>query len=162
MCSSPASQTIQILKRMCWWETMSSDADDFARHAKTLDLVLNTVPVYHDYAKYRALLVDRGGRQVMLGLHTGFIGALLAGRAVGVKRSTLSGSAIGGVRATQEAMGCRLCCCCRSPTAATRSRGALPSRQLTRHVRARAVTLPAGRQCRLLSLSSRSTRPCCC
>ena len=25
----PASQTIQILKRMCWWETMSSDADDW-------------------------------------------------------------------------------------------------------------------------------------
>ena len=59
---------------------VSSDADDFARRAKTLDLILNTVPVYHEYAKYRALLVDRGGRQVMLGLHTGFIGALLAGR----------------------------------------------------------------------------------
>lgn len=83
---------------------VSSDEDDFARHAKSLDLILNTVPVYHDYAKYRALLVDRGGRQVMLGLHTGFIGALLAGNVVGVKRSTLSGSAIGSVRATQEAM----------------------------------------------------------
>ena len=25
----PASQIIQVLKRMCWWETMSSDADDW-------------------------------------------------------------------------------------------------------------------------------------
>jgi D-arabinose 1-dehydrogenase-like Zn-dependent alcohol dehydrogenase len=47
------------------------------------DLILNTVPVYHDYLAYRPLLVAKGGKQVMLGLHTGFIGALLTGTIVG-------------------------------------------------------------------------------
>jgi len=82
---------------------VSSSDDDMRRNAKSLDLILNTVPVYHDYHKYRNLLVDKGGRQVLLGLHVGFIGALLAGGIVG-KKSTLAGSAIGGIRATQEVM----------------------------------------------------------
>lgn len=56
------------------------------RAAASLDLILNTVPVYHDYLAYRRLLVDRGGKQVLLGLHTGFIGALLTGTIVGRSR----------------------------------------------------------------------------
>ena len=61
------------------------------RGAASLDLILNTVPVYHDYLAYRNLLVAKGGKQILLGLHTGFIGALLTGNIVGPK-STLGGS----------------------------------------------------------------------
>ena len=82
---------------------VSENPEDMARAAGSLDLILNTVPVYHDYNAYRKLLKAKGGKQVLLGLHTGFIGALLAGVIVG-NRSSLSGSGIGGIRATQEVM----------------------------------------------------------
>ena len=68
-----------------------------------LDLLLNTVPVYHDYVRYRPLLRRRGGKQVILGLHTGLGGAMLVGNVFG-SRSSLAASGIGGVTATQEVM----------------------------------------------------------
>ena len=80
---------------------VSSDPSDMARARGSLDLILNTVPVFHDYLRYRKLLVPKGGKQVMLGLHTGFIAAILTGVVIGDK-STIAGSGIGGIRATQE------------------------------------------------------------
>jgi uncharacterized zinc-type alcohol dehydrogenase-like protein len=91
----------------------TSDAS-LADAAGTLDLILNTVPVYHDYLRFQALLRPRRERrglsgagpprQVLLGLHVGLGGAFVAGSAVGAARSRVASSGIGGIRATQEVM----------------------------------------------------------
>ena len=81
----------------------SEDAESMRAAGGRLDLLLNTVPVYHDYVRYRPLLRRRGGKQVILGLHTGLGGAMLVGNVFG-SRSSLAASGIGGVTATQEVM----------------------------------------------------------
>ena len=81
----------------------SEDAESMRAAGGRLDLLLNTVPVYHDYVRYRPLLRRRGGKQVILGLHTGLGGAMLVGNVFG-SRSSLAASGIGGVAATQEVM----------------------------------------------------------
>jgi D-arabinose 1-dehydrogenase-like Zn-dependent alcohol dehydrogenase len=43
---------------------VSTNPADMKRAAASLDLILNTVPVYHDYLANRQLLVDDGGKQV--------------------------------------------------------------------------------------------------
>ena len=88
--------------------------ESLADAAGTLDLILNTVPVYHDYLRFQALLRPRRERrglsgagpprQVLLGLHVGLGGAFVAGSAVGAARSRVAASGIGGIRATQEVM----------------------------------------------------------
>ena len=70
-----------------------------ARRARALDLVLNTIPVEHDYSPFTALL-SGGGKQVMLGLNTGLI-AGFAVNAMCCGRSRVTGSGIGGIEATQ-------------------------------------------------------------
>jgi uncharacterized zinc-type alcohol dehydrogenase-like protein len=45
---------------------ISSSPADMTSGAGSLDLILNTVPVYHDYMAYRPLL-QSAGKQVMLG-----------------------------------------------------------------------------------------------
>eukprot|EP00940_MAST-03C_sp_MAST-3C-sp2_P000794 g794.t1 len=80
-------------------------ADGFLTHAtlqeqrKYFDLILNTVPVYHDYDAFFSLLAS-GGKQVMLGLHNGLAAGFILGAISGKSRLVHSG--IGGIRATQE------------------------------------------------------------
>jgi uncharacterized zinc-type alcohol dehydrogenase-like protein len=71
--------------------------------AGTLDVIINTVPVYHDYVAYQVLLDKKStiGRQVLLGLHEGLI-ACFAVSAVTFNKSRLMGSGIGGIANTQE------------------------------------------------------------
>ena len=80
---------------------VSTNAEDMARarRARSLDLVLNTIPSEHDYAPFTALLAP-GGKQVMLGLNTGLV-AGMAVNAIVCGRSRVVGSGIGGIEATQ-------------------------------------------------------------
>jgi len=86
----------------------SDDADAMRRARGTLDLILNTVPVAHDYLRFQDLLKkrERGrprAKQVVLGLHSGLV-AGMAARAVRGKNSPIVASGIGGIRATQEVL----------------------------------------------------------
>eukprot|EP00927_Polykrikos_kofoidii_P051252 TRINITY_DN4503_c0_g1_i1.p1 TRINITY_DN4503_c0_g1~~TRINITY_DN4503_c0_g1_i1.p1 ORF type:complete len:407 (-),score=40.68 TRINITY_DN4503_c0_g1_i1:269-1489(-) len=79
---------------------ISTDAEQMQAQARTLDLILNTVPVYHDYCAYNKLLKKKG-RQVLLGLHNGIVAAMaVSGVTCGSSRVISSG--IGGIRATQD------------------------------------------------------------
>lgn len=77
---------------------VSTDKDAMKASARSFDFILNTVPVKHDIQPY-LMLLKPGGTQVIVGaidtltLHSG---QLLAGR------KQLSGSAIGGIKETQE------------------------------------------------------------
>ncbi len=81
---------------------LSSDAAAMAAAAGSFDLVLNTVPIEHDYTVYSALTARAGGRHVILGLNS----ALIAGMVVGglVCGARVVGSGIGGIEATQAAI----------------------------------------------------------
>ena len=87
--------------------TSSAQAMEAAKGS--LDIILNTIPVSHDYDQYTRLIAPKG-KQVMLGLHSGFIGCTLVGGGIilggGVSCGTakVMGSVIGGIRATQEVM----------------------------------------------------------
>ena len=65
----------------------------------TFDIILNTIPIYHDYDVYTRLLAPKG-KQVILGLHKGIVGAMVAGK-VTCGISKVMGSGIGGIAATQ-------------------------------------------------------------
>jgi D-arabinose 1-dehydrogenase-like Zn-dependent alcohol dehydrogenase len=67
--------------------------------AGPLDIVLNTVPVYHPYDAYSRMLAS-GGRHAILGLHKGMVAAWILRHATG-ERTRLTMSAIGGIRNTQ-------------------------------------------------------------
>ena len=54
----------------------SSDPAAMAAARGTFDLILNTIPIEHDYMPYKALL-SRRGKLVMLGLNTGLVAGLL-------------------------------------------------------------------------------------
>jgi uncharacterized zinc-type alcohol dehydrogenase-like protein len=79
---------------------VSTDKKDMAAHAKSLDLILNSAPGYHNYVAYHPLL-KRRGYQVILGLHKGFAAALAVDALTG-GRSRVKHSMIGGVANTQE------------------------------------------------------------
>ncbi len=66
----------------------------------SFDLILNTIPSYHDYNAYTTLL-NGTGRQVLLGLHKGLAAAMIV-NLVTCDRSKVIFSGIGGIRATQE------------------------------------------------------------
>jgi uncharacterized zinc-type alcohol dehydrogenase-like protein len=53
----------------------SADAEDMASNAGKFDILLNSVPAYHDYAAYLPLLdrQSRIGKLVLLGVHEGLI-----------------------------------------------------------------------------------------
>jgi len=80
----------------------STSEEDMAKHAGSLDIIINTVPVYHDYNAYMPLLnrASRIGKQVLLGLHEG-IGAGFILNAVTFGCSRITSSGIGGIPATQ-------------------------------------------------------------
>ena len=78
---------------------LSSDAAAMASAAATCDLIMNTIPVEHDYSQYNSLLA-KGGKQVLLGLHSGLVAGLVAKACTG-GGSSVVGSVIGGIAATQ-------------------------------------------------------------
>lgn len=80
----------------------SGAPEEMQAHINTLDLILNTVPVYHDYVAYHPLL-KKAGKQVLLGLHAGVGGAFVV-NAMTFGHSRVMMSAIGGVKNTQEVM----------------------------------------------------------
>jgi len=71
----------------------------------SLDLIINTVPSYHDYSAYKVLLDKESkiSRMVMLGLHEGIASGMLLDK-VTCGNSRIMSSGIGGIRATQEVM----------------------------------------------------------
>jgi D-arabinose 1-dehydrogenase-like Zn-dependent alcohol dehydrogenase len=73
-----------------------------ASNLGSLDLIINTVPIYHDYSVYTPLLskTSRIGKQVLLGLHEGIVSGF-ALTAVTFGRSRIAASGIGGIAATQ-------------------------------------------------------------
>jgi D-arabinose 1-dehydrogenase-like Zn-dependent alcohol dehydrogenase len=78
---------------------MSEEKDVKAAYG-TLDIILNTVPFYHDYVAYHSLLKS-SGKQILLGLHKGTGGALAVdGFTCGKSRVKMS--LIGGIENTQE------------------------------------------------------------
>ncbi|CAL55397.1 Alcohol dehydrogenase superfamily, zinc-type [Ostreococcus tauri] len=87
----------------------SEDKEDMRRARGTLDLILNTVPIAHDYFRFQKLLKHSGGedgqraKQVILGLHSGLATGMVALGLKG-KKTPLAASGIGGIRATQEVM----------------------------------------------------------
>jgi uncharacterized zinc-type alcohol dehydrogenase-like protein len=77
----------------------SGDKGSMQAGKGTLDLILNTVPAYHDYCAYNSLL-NKKGRQVLLGLHKGLAAAAVS-NAILCDKSCMLGSGIGGIAATQ-------------------------------------------------------------
>jgi uncharacterized zinc-type alcohol dehydrogenase-like protein len=78
---------------------VSSDAAAIKAASKSMDLILNTVPVEHDFYAYTSMLAP-GGKQIMLGLSTGLIaGMVVDGIVCGGSR--IKGSGIGGIESTQ-------------------------------------------------------------
>ena len=79
---------------------VTRNADEVAKHAGTLDLILNTVSAQHNLDLFLNLL-KRDGTMVMLGVPehphpSPNVGALI------FKRRSLAGSLIGGIKETQE------------------------------------------------------------
>ena len=79
---------------------ISTDPAAMKKHADTFDFILNTIPQTHDVNPYIGLL-KRDGTMVMVGavepIQTGFDCAQMI-----LKRKTIAGSVIGGIKETQE------------------------------------------------------------
>lgn len=86
----------------------STDAASMAAEAGCVDLLLNCVPVEHDYWAYAPLLRRGSGKHVLLGMHGGFVAAVAlgasdaAGASCRRSRGSIRYSMNGGVPATQE------------------------------------------------------------
>jgi len=78
----------------------SSDSAQLAAHARSFDLILNTIPAAHDESIYTALLKSKGNH-VLLGLNACTFGAA-AVSAISFGKSKVTFSAIGGILNTQE------------------------------------------------------------
>ena len=79
---------------------VSSEEADMKGAKGTLDIILNTIPSYHDYVVYQTLLTSKG-IQVLLGLHAGLAAAMLLDSVVGGS-SRIKMSGIGSIRETQD------------------------------------------------------------
>jgi len=79
---------------------VSSSPMDMSAAAGKLDLLINTIPSYHDYFAYQPLLNSKG-IQILLGLHAGIAAASIVDKLV-FGRSRIKMSTIGGIKATQE------------------------------------------------------------
>jgi len=79
---------------------VSKSKEEMDNAVHSLDLILNTIPVSHDYLFYNSLL-DKGGKQVLLGLHKGVVTGMLMNKLTGGKSKVIS-SVIGGINATQK------------------------------------------------------------
>jgi len=73
---------------------------DLSNFAGKFDLVLNTIPVEHDYMVYSPLLERKRGSMIMLGLNTGLVVGIAAD-ALTCGTSRVKGSGIGGIESTQ-------------------------------------------------------------
>ena len=76
---------------------LSTDARAMAAAHGTFDLVMNTIPVEHDWSVYTPLLTARG-KHVLLGLHSGLVAGIAAELIAGGR---VVGSGIGGTTDTQ-------------------------------------------------------------
>ena len=79
---------------------VSTDKTQMTGAKGTLDLILNTIPSYHDYVVYQSLLTSKG-IQILLGLHAGLAAAMFLDSMVG-GTSRIKMSGIGSIRETQE------------------------------------------------------------
>jgi uncharacterized zinc-type alcohol dehydrogenase-like protein len=80
----------------------SGSAEELAGAAGSFDLILNTIPVYHDYDAFTRLLGSKG-KQCLLGLHKGLGAGFIAGKTT-CGLSKVTASMIGGIQATQAVM----------------------------------------------------------
>jgi len=81
---------------------VSSDAEQMRSGAGTMDIILNTIPSYHDYCQYNSLLSEKPlAKQILLGLHKG-IGAAMVVDKLLCGKSKVGMSGIGGIQNTQE------------------------------------------------------------
>jgi len=96
------SEAKEAFAKKCGADTYiaSASAESMASGKGTIDLILNTIPSYHDYTIYQGLL-KKTGKQCMLGLHKGMFAAFALG---GLVNSRIISSGIGGIKATQEVM----------------------------------------------------------
>jgi uncharacterized zinc-type alcohol dehydrogenase-like protein len=79
---------------------LSREPADMARHARSFDFLLNTIPVGHDVNPYLALL-KRDRTMVLVGVLTALEPPVQAGNLIFGRRN-LTGSGIGGLAETQE------------------------------------------------------------
>jgi uncharacterized zinc-type alcohol dehydrogenase-like protein len=79
---------------------LSTDKAAMAKHARSFNFLLNTIPNGHDMNPYAALL-KRDGTMVLVGALTELTPALQGGSLV-MGRRRIAGSAIGGIAETQE------------------------------------------------------------
>ena len=79
----------------------SSDRTAMKAAAKSLDLILNTIPAQHNWAAYQPLL-DRGGKHVILGANSAMAGAMFAPKLRWFSTPSVVHSVIGGIANTQE------------------------------------------------------------
>ena len=79
----------------------TAESSDLAKAAKSLDIILDTVPCDHDLTPYKKMLRDSQSRHVVLGLCPQLTGAFLAGSVLG-QRSTVTFSFTGGIKNTEE------------------------------------------------------------
>lgn len=80
----------------------SSSEEQLLANGETLDLIINTIPIHHDYGVYSALL-NGSGRQVMIGVTAAFTAAYVVDQAM-CGKCTVTYSGIGGIAHTQEVM----------------------------------------------------------
>mmetsp|Transcript_90077 Transcript_90077/g.188344 ORF Transcript_90077/g.188344 Transcript_90077/m.188344 type:complete len:407 (-) Transcript_90077:202-1422(-) len=78
----------------------STDPESMKNNKKTLDLIINTIPTGHKWSAYQGLL-KKGGKQVLLGIHSGFAGASVANS---VRNCRVVSSMIGGIKNTEEVL----------------------------------------------------------
>ncbi|CAJ1382253.1 unnamed protein product [Effrenium voratum] len=79
----------------------STSEEQMAGAGKSFDLTLNTIPGPHDHTPYQKL-AKVGGKCVLLGAHSAMIAAAVLVDPITGGRSTMTGSMIGGIKATQE------------------------------------------------------------
>jgi len=79
---------------------ISTSKEQMQAGRKSLDLIINTVPTFHDYLAYNSLLA-KNGKQIILGMHKGFVAAL-ASDALASGCSKIAHSGIGSIETTQE------------------------------------------------------------
>lgn len=89
----------------------TEDPDQMREARGTMDIILNTIPVAHNYWLYQKLLAPANNegrlkgrsKQVILGLHAGLATGMVALSIKG-DQSPIVSSGIGGIKATQEVM----------------------------------------------------------
>jgi uncharacterized zinc-type alcohol dehydrogenase-like protein len=88
---SQAKADFALTKCSAHSSLLSNDPAAMAAALGTFDLVLNTIPVEHDWSIYTPLLTP-SGKQVLLGLHSGLVAGIVAGAMCGGR---VVGSGIG-------------------------------------------------------------------